>query len=596
MHQAKTENPTESHLVASPPLVVATVICGLVIALVMATRIAQGWPTVHAWNLADNDDAMRVLQVRDWLAGQSWYDVRQYRLNPPAGGDMHWSRLADLPLALTTWLAGIFVNPLSASRFGAFITPPLLGGVYLVASMAVARRFGGLASFLPAFALSASAIGTAATFMPGRVDHHGLQLVLFAITLWGLTGSGVRAGVVAGLAMACSICIGLEALPLQAVLIAFVAIRWAGWGVPYQALTLGFGIGFGLGMPILFGLTVAPSAWALPVNDAVGRGHVILAFLGGGLLAAATRQPLPNHPLSRWFALGLVGVTILPALYFFREVVSPPYGQVDPILKTLWLNNVSEAKPVHLRKVSEFLSFAAFPLMTLLAVLVFVVRSDTLERRLNWVLLLLVVSVSTLLMMFWQVRVSSLAGAACGIACAGMIGALLKDRGLAPALLAAVCLNPIVPTYLAQEFAKRFEKNTQSFRTGGGVGCYTQNAFATLAQQPKGIVVAPIDMGARLLLTTHHSAMAAPYHRNNIGNLAAYRIFLSSPDAARAQLRQLGASYVAVCVRSAENQILANRAPQGLMAQIKSGRPPSWLKALPRAAQSDIQAYQIIGP
>src|SRR5437763_9686188 len=46
------------------------------------------------------DDAMRLVQIRDLLAGQNWFDLTQYRLNPPAGVPTHWSRLIDLPIAL----------------------------------------------------------------------------------------------------------------------------------------------------------------------------------------------------------------------------------------------------------------------------------------------------------------------------------------------------------------------------------------------------------------------------------------------------------------------------------------------------------------
>ncbi|MCA1969044.1 MAG: hypothetical protein LDL42_07920, partial [Rhizobium sp.] len=47
----------------------------------------------------DNDDAMRLVQVRDLLGGQSWFDLTQYRLGLDGGTLMHWSRLVDLPIA-----------------------------------------------------------------------------------------------------------------------------------------------------------------------------------------------------------------------------------------------------------------------------------------------------------------------------------------------------------------------------------------------------------------------------------------------------------------------------------------------------------------
>src|SRR5437763_434317 len=48
-------------------------------------------------SFGDTDDAMRLVEIRDFLAGQGWFDLHQYRLDPPAGLPMHWSRLVDLP-------------------------------------------------------------------------------------------------------------------------------------------------------------------------------------------------------------------------------------------------------------------------------------------------------------------------------------------------------------------------------------------------------------------------------------------------------------------------------------------------------------------
>lgn len=47
--------------------------------------------------LPDTDDAMRLVQIRDLLAGQGWFDMSQHRLMPPNGAGMHWSRLVDAP-------------------------------------------------------------------------------------------------------------------------------------------------------------------------------------------------------------------------------------------------------------------------------------------------------------------------------------------------------------------------------------------------------------------------------------------------------------------------------------------------------------------
>ena len=61
--------------------------------------IFKKWLDIRYFGLGDTDDNMRMMQVRALLHGQGWFDLRQYRLNPPFGANIHWSRLVDLPIA-----------------------------------------------------------------------------------------------------------------------------------------------------------------------------------------------------------------------------------------------------------------------------------------------------------------------------------------------------------------------------------------------------------------------------------------------------------------------------------------------------------------
>ena len=61
--------------------------------------IFRSGPTSAGSALGDTDDNMRIMQVRGLLHGQGWFDLRNYRLNPPFGANIHWSRLVDLPIA-----------------------------------------------------------------------------------------------------------------------------------------------------------------------------------------------------------------------------------------------------------------------------------------------------------------------------------------------------------------------------------------------------------------------------------------------------------------------------------------------------------------
>ena len=64
-----------------------------------AWLIFERWNNIRWFALGDTDDNLRMAQVRALIAGQDWFDLRQYKLNPPFGADIHWSRLVDLPFA-----------------------------------------------------------------------------------------------------------------------------------------------------------------------------------------------------------------------------------------------------------------------------------------------------------------------------------------------------------------------------------------------------------------------------------------------------------------------------------------------------------------
>ena len=67
----------------------------LLAAALTAAWAARDWGNLAALRLPDADDMMRLQQIRDWLGGQAFADLTQYRLGAD-GVAMHWSRLADL--------------------------------------------------------------------------------------------------------------------------------------------------------------------------------------------------------------------------------------------------------------------------------------------------------------------------------------------------------------------------------------------------------------------------------------------------------------------------------------------------------------------
>ncbi|OYW62342.1 MAG: hypothetical protein B7Z31_01275, partial [Rhodobacterales bacterium 12-65-15] len=72
----------------------------LVAVLVLLINVARRAPEISELLAGGGgDDLMRLQQVRDWLGGQSWFDTTQYRILPPEGVSIHWSRYVDLGIA-----------------------------------------------------------------------------------------------------------------------------------------------------------------------------------------------------------------------------------------------------------------------------------------------------------------------------------------------------------------------------------------------------------------------------------------------------------------------------------------------------------------
>ena len=55
----------------------------------LAAAIAVAWPAINGgvFDAMSTDDAMRLVQVRDLIGGQGWFDLFQHRLDPPGALD-----------------------------------------------------------------------------------------------------------------------------------------------------------------------------------------------------------------------------------------------------------------------------------------------------------------------------------------------------------------------------------------------------------------------------------------------------------------------------------------------------------------------------
>lgn len=196
--------------------------------LYFTMAVAIRWTQVEALSLGDTDDNLRLAQVRAWLGGQGWYDLVQHRFDPAhGGGNIHWSRLVDLPIAAIILILKPLLGGADAERIAVAVAPqiPLLLLMFSLA-LTMKRLVHDRAWPLPIIGLI-SAYSTIGMFAPLRIDHHGWQLAFLALAISGMADPRrARGGAVLGIASGLSLAIGLEMLIYLALLGGATVLLW----------------------------------------------------------------------------------------------------------------------------------------------------------------------------------------------------------------------------------------------------------------------------------------------------------------------------------------------------------------------------------
>ena len=567
--------------------------------------LASVWLIWHNWGhiywlaLGDTDDNMRLMQVRGLLAGQGWYDVTQYRMNPPQGFNMHWTRIVDLPIAGLILFFRLFTTEFWAERLACGIAPLLPLSVTMIGLAATARRLiHPLAWPLVLALLVFAAAAAMPQFEPDRIDLNGWQLAMLALIAAGLADSDrYRGGLTVGLASAVSLTIGLEMLPYCAVAGAVIALRWV-WNrdaaprMVLYALTLSGGSAIGF---VLF----ASNANRVLRCDAltpVWLSVMIAAGLLLFLLALAGPERRWARLVPALIAAAAIGIGF--ALVFPQCLGRPE--QVSPEVAKQWLDNVREAKPIYKQPLDLAYPLGVLPIIGVICAAIATWRARRSSTIVPWVSVLVLSGCATG-MLFWQVRVGPDAQMLAVIGVAAVLWVLVpgimrhsnpfvRVLGVvgAVAFLSGAFVGITMP-YL--KFAKQNVRTKQINHASRF--CPTVPAMAPLDRYPRQVVFTFIDLGPRLITLTHHDTVAGPYHRNGDAILDVQHAFEGTPEQFRAIAAKHHATLLLVCPNMAESTVYRARAPGGFYDQLAHGGHFPWLKPLPLPRKDPLRLFQI---
>lgn len=542
----------------------------------------------------DNDDSMRLVQVRDLLAGQGWFDLHQYRLGLEGGTLMHWSRFVDLPIAVLIKFFSLFLTSTAAEGAAATAWPLILIGFLLWPLALAARRIGGIDTMHIALGLGAIFVFTCSKFRPGSIDHHNVQLVL---TMWVVAmlvdrQARPRNYVIAGCAAAAAIAIGAETVPFVAVACICVAVQWAWHGRGFTAPAQMFGLSLTLAVTAAFLATVPPSAYAAVTCDNLSLGFYSLTALGGSGLFLISSLAKSAHRAFRFGLLAAMGgLLLLAARIIAPQCLGDPLSNLDPLLVELWLNGVSEARSVlaELRFEPHLLGiFYAVGLFAQAVCFFRIIQGR--DRELHSLLLVLISAVWTVSLL--QVRGALFANLLSILPLSLLIAELRRaahrepnsiELGFAYAATALVSVPAVwgVVGILSSQGWGALALNVISAPTAAEEGeCGGPQAMALLNTLPLSVVAAPSNSGADILRFTPHRALSGPYHRNQGGMLTELHIGLATPADAQAFLRGAGVTVLAYCKSDPQTQTMMGMKKDSLYAALGRGEVPDYLQPI----------------
>ena len=565
------------------------------------------WLVYGAWNnirwfaLGDTDDNMRIMQVRALLHGQGWYDLRNYRMNPPFGANIHWSRLVDLPIAGLIVGLRPFLGGAGAERWAVAIAPMLPNLLLLFSLALTARRLLGVAAYPLAFLGLFFAGSTNGMFTPERIDHHGWQLALLALNIAAIADpKRARGGLTLGISTALSLAIGLEMIIYLALAGVAMVLFWVDDREERERLRA-YAVSLGGATVLCFLVFASNDNWNA-VCDALSPVWLSDALVGSALMfALAWISPTGWKPR---LALAIVAGVIIAG---FHALTWPHCVQrlegVSPEVERLWLSHVKEARPVYLHGWRVATLIVALPITGAIgwALLIWWRWSNPdLRRRVIGAAL---PGFAASLLLLWQTRTGPAAQMMAVVGGAAIVWILLPrlwgSRSPVLRVFGAVFIF-LVGAGAAVPFVLNFIPESKASARDAQIGkanrlCASMWGLRPVALQPKGVVMTFVDLGPRLISVTHHDAIAGPYHRNGQQIADVMNFWRGSADQAHGIAFRYHAKYVLSCPNSSTTTIFESEAPKGFYAQLQRGRSPGWLAPVQLPKDSPFRMWRVVG-
>lgn len=555
----------------------------------------------------DQDDIMRLAQIKDFLAGQSWFHTDQYRMGLAGGTDMHWSRLPDVPVVLLYGVFNIVLPSETALTWAYTLWPPLSSGLLFAGVYVGARHWEEAIGqpYVRRFAMLITAVYVTFffRFAPGAIDHHNVQLGLLTLSA-GLAMDmkfRFKSFFWAGLCLALSIAVGVEVYIFAALICAYIAVLWWVLGEKTTEAARGFGLGLSVAIGAIFVLTIAPKEYGRVYCDALSLITLSAAVAGGAGLALlagfAPLHPFFTKPLGRFVGLAGLGLFCLFVLSFQApQCLVNPLDSLPKDVKVLWLDVVQEALPVtHKSFIPEttlpsmvFAPFIGLAVLVWMGVGLWRSREETGAKFVSHALLLsfvFILSGTALALTFYQVRFFPFAYIFLIVPFGAWVAQVfVKARSETPPSIRFVfpflASLPIMWAVFGVLFVDMEKVEGRTDLVKNQKSCMAPEVISAIGELPQGTIMADPNMTGRFLTQTHHRVISGNYHRNWAGISLQIQSAVSEFEQAETHLRESGVDYVYFCATSPGTANYSRYAKNGLSARLSKGEHPDFLDVI----------------
>lgn len=571
----------------------------IIAALVAFAMLGMGdWADLWTGDLADADDHLRIVQIRDLLAGQPWFDTVQHRINPPFGGQSHWSRFIDAPVGALVTLCQALLGPQVGERVAMLTWPFLLLIATFFALDRVLRRVGD--DWVRWVGLGVASISWLAIFqyLPFRIDHHSAQQLCFAIAFACIVGRrDQRSAALAGVAMAMQASISIEGLAHIIIVGALFGARWLMTGREGERLRANVWAT----TAALFAFTLisrGPGVVLASQCDAISAPYLAL-MAALSVLLWPTMRLAEQRPglLPRLAALGVSGAVAVGAMGLVEPLCyAGPFAALPPYVRQFWYNNVLEGLPVWQQPRDALAIIVVPPLVGLIATARSYLRARGSQMERTWFELLFLAIACTMLGVL-VMRAMNIAmfvvmpGVACTIvdlwrASRGQSNSARRVIGVIPALL----FVPPVAASIAELPLRNAAAVTEEPDSSS---CTIAAVRGLLAPLDDALVFTQIDIAPMVLAVSDVKVVATGHHRNAAAMERVMRAFMSDAATARSQVGD--APYLLFCPGLPEPRNYREHSSRdSLVWRLSSGRPPEWLERVNAPTPGGPQLYRVL--